>query len=77
MIEQRYDCKLFKTRDDLISFMNTQIRQGWLVKEHLVLPRGDETSTLLLSVVFERAPIAKGPTAKHSKERTPAKSESE
>jgi hypothetical protein len=54
MIEQRYECKLFKTRDELAHFMNAQIRQGWQVKEHSVILRGDETATLLLSVVFER-----------------------
>ena len=54
MIEQRYECKLFKTRDELATFVNTQIRQGWLVKEHSVILRGDETATLLLSVIFER-----------------------
>ena len=54
MIEQRYECKLFKTRDELTNFVNTQIREGWLVKEHSVILRGDETATLLLSVVFER-----------------------
>lgn len=54
MIEQRYECKLFKTRDELASFMNTQLAKGWMVKEHSVILRGDETATLLLSVVFER-----------------------
>jgi hypothetical protein len=55
MIEQRYECKLFKTRDELVNFVNAQLRQGWLVKEHSVILRGDETATLLLSVVFERS----------------------
>jgi hypothetical protein len=55
MVKQRYECKLFKTRDELASFMNAQIRDGWVVKEHSVILRGDETSTLLLSVIFERS----------------------
>ena len=59
MIEQRYECKLFKTRDELATFVNDQIRHGWLVKQHSVILRGDETSTLLLSVVFEREPHRK------------------
>lgn len=54
MNEQRYECRLFKTRDELTTFMNDQIGQGWLVKQHSVILRGDETATLLLSVVFER-----------------------
>ena len=67
MIEQRYECKLFKTRDELASFVNSQIRQGWLVKEHSVILRGDETATLLLSVIFERAVHTGEPSGKRDK----------
>jgi hypothetical protein len=63
MIEQRYECKLFKARDELASFMNTQLAKGWMVKEHSVILRGDETATLLLSVVFER-PLHTGKSSK-------------
>ena len=67
MIEQRYECKLFKTRDELASFMNAQLRQGWLAKEHSVILRGDETATLLLSVIFERTVHTGEPSGKRDK----------
>lgn len=55
MTEQRYECKAFKSRDELTTFMNWEITQGWSIKEHSLLLRGDNTGAFIVSVVFERA----------------------
>ena len=55
MTEQRYDCKIFKSREELATFMNWEIAQGWTIKEHALYFRGDTAGSIIVSVVFERA----------------------